>query len=167
MEVGVDDDADFDLNARGRTMMSIAMDEAYTDEVKGKGVYGNATGITLLKDISTLKDAVIRLDGHVENLNDKLKNQEDKIKAIDASKASYKLGAVAFEHIRQRFFETYRRDVLCLPVNSNEIYLGNNVAHGGDLVSDVRMFQDRVRGDIDVFMSLYGIPVEHAAKLGE
>lgn len=38
------------------------------------------------------------------------------------------------------------------------ISIGNNIAHGGDVLADVKLYESGIRFNDDVFNRLYGLP---------
>lgn len=75
----------------------------------------------------------------------------------------------AYLTIRRKFFAMFRRDSLkSLPkkdkATSRE---GNNSAHGGDLLVDLKQYEKQVRFDDDVFIHLYGSAWQRAESYRE
>ncbi len=61
--------------------------------------------------------------------------------------------------IRQRFLDTFRRDVLndSSAQGAPGIALGNRAAHHGDAVIDAMLYSDGLRHDESLFFRLYGM----------
>lgn len=50
---------------------------------------------------------------------------------------------------------------------TNIIPSGNEIAHGGDVLSDVKLYERGIRFDDDVFIKLYGLPYTRVKVYGE
>lgn len=74
-----------------------------------------------------------------------------------------------FLEIRNRRFCTFRRDILhdILARDSNVIPSENEIAHGGDVLNDVKLFQRGISVDDDVFIKLYGFPYTRVKVYGK
>lgn len=57
--------------------------------------------------------------------------------------------------------------VLKLPSSLKDVRRLNRIVHGGDLATDVRLYLDGLRNDDEVFLDVYGIPVELTSRVGE
>ena len=70
----------------------------------------------------------------------------------------------AYLAIRNRFFTTFRRDILhsVLEKDKTTIPEGNNFAHGGDFLVDAKLYEKTYRVDDDVFIRLYGLTWQRA-----
>ena len=70
--------------------------------------------------------------------------------------------------IRQRFLDTYRRDILGVDLASYKfITEGNEAAHGGNCWSDLLLYDKGLRSDETTFISLYGLSLNLAKVLSE
>lgn len=95
--------------------------------------------------------------------------REGKSTEVDTEK---KLQAVmgasdGYMRIRNRFVETFQRDVLQRPVDQQAmavIYAGNEAAHAGEAVMDVLLYKRGLRDDKYMINEIYGVDADVITK---
>lgn len=102
---------------------------------------------------STLESTKIRVTG-----------LESEVSTMKGEMTTLKQESDAYLAIRNRFFATFRRDVLnkVLEKDRMTIQEGNECSHGGDFLVDVKLFEKGYRFDDDVFTLLYGLVWQRA-----
>jgi hypothetical protein len=136
--------------------------EAISDHI----VVGNPRGSNIFSELARL-----RADRDADRDADRALNEADraqnkafweKLQLQQEGLASQmkELAAVTsgFRSVRERFLENYRRDKMKSTVADNrKVKEGNEVAHGGNVLSDAKIFLDTNRRDMSTFESLYGL----------
>lgn len=131
-------------------------------------------GLQLLKDND---DSGSRLDRLEKALAEDRKRQDKDRERIDGYKkrvdelsSKFSIHQDVFVGIRQRFLETFRRDVLQddpTRASKDNIRLGNDYAHRGHAAMDYLLYADGVRHDEQLMVSVYGLLPEEIRFLGK
>lgn len=102
-----------------------------------------------------MKSRISRLD----EMQVSVSNLETRIDQLETRVAVLTLESNIFLEIRNRRFCTFGRDILhdILARDSNVIPSENEIAHGGDVLNDVKLFERGIRVGDDVFINLYGL----------
>lgn len=128
----------------------------YLDSSVHPPCWGNIEGLRKLEENAGLKDGLARVENKVENLA----GMETRIDNLEARVAVLTLEIHKFLEIRNRRMCPFRRDILqhVIARYSDTIPSGNNIAHDGDVLSDVKLNERGIRFDDDIFIKLYGLP---------
>jgi hypothetical protein len=141
--------------------------EAISDHI----VVGNPRGSNIFSELARLR--ADRDADRARNEADRARNEAfwKKLQLQQEDQASQikELAAVTsgFRSIRERFLENYRRDKIKSTVANSKVKEGNEVAHGGNILCDAKIFLDTSRRDMSTFESLYGLTPLVAHRLGK
>lgn len=131
--------------------------------------WGNAQGLSTLEKSDQLMSDVRRLEARSTNQRTEMENMTSKIAALEI-----KLDIIAPESnsyliLRNRFFATYCRDIIgTISKTDREVVpLGNKKAHGGDIITDRRLYENGTRFDDSPFKDLYGIHWSRVRQVGK
>jgi hypothetical protein len=130
-----------DIKEVARGVFDTALENAGYSGTGDPLVYGNSRGRGILEQL------------------DDLQSQVDVLKVCSDG----------YLRIRQRFLDTFRRDILKNPNvrGSSHIQTGNMAAHGGNAVIDARIFKRGARGDLDLMEIIYGLDHDDVLSLGK
>lgn len=131
--------------------------------------WGNSQGLTVLEkmdqlssDVKILKDQSKSTINQIAELNTEIANLNTKVNILTPESSSYLA-------VRNRFFARYRRDILGSTINQDReaVPLGNQKAHGGDVIADGRLYENGTRFDDEIFQELYGLQWARVCKIGK
>ena len=130
--------------------------------------WGNSQGLSALEkmehltlEVTTLKAGVKSLEDKTTSMNNEIINLNTKIQILAPESTSYLA-------VRNRFFSTYRRDIIgrTISKDSDVVPLGNKKAHGGDVITDRRLYENGTRFDDEIFEDLYGVQWARVGQIG-
>lgn len=154
-----------DLERAFYTAIDQELPHGYLDSSSHPLSWGNMAGLRKLEDIAELKIRISRFESRADHVS----SIETRIDKLETRVAVLTLESNNFLEIRNRRFCTFRRDILhdVLARDSNIIPSGNEIAHGGDVLSDVKLYERGIRFDDDVFIKLYGLPYTRVKVYGK
>jgi hypothetical protein len=106
------------------------------------------------------RSEIAALRDDVATLKNTVKIHEQKLSVLVTQHQGYLT-------IRQRFIDTYKRDVLQARPQAtfHNIQAGNRAAHGGDAVTDAYLYSAGLRQDETIFMRMYDISYNQVEKM--
>ncbi|KAI9785763.1 MAG: hypothetical protein M1839_008780 [Geoglossum umbratile] len=121
-----------------QAVVASSLESASLEQVGGSDVYGNSSGIGLLKELAELRKMTAN---HIQELRE----------------ASH-----GYQQIRRRFLAHFQRG-LRKPEFQTMIEEGNNAAHGGDAVTDAKICKEL--GEYDLMVEIYGLTIKEVLTL--
>lgn len=118
-------------------------------------VYGNESGLEIMRTLADLRMQVAKLNTRTElqslRIDDLARN------------------CTRYLDVRRRTLDVYRRDILkcATTATKRRTRHGNQTVHGGDAVADADLYITRNRRDNDVFEKLYGLEVSKVSEFGK
>ncbi|CUS12707.1 unnamed protein product [Tuber aestivum] len=123
--------------------------------------YGNDTGCALLSSF-------LRIESVVQDLREETRKSGEEMERLRQEVTILRPLKSAAIDIRHRFFAVFKRtDGVGDSDNDSTIRKGNIMAHNGDVVTDVCLFQNQLITCEATFIRLYGLSWQDAAKLME
>jgi hypothetical protein len=155
-----------DLPILARSTLQAALDNATYGQTGDRLVYGNTLGLELIaeRDEARLKlnsleakvtgqmENITKLEGKVTKLEEKASEHQTRIQQLTAACDGYLA-------IRQRFLDTFRRDILNDPYakGTPTIRAGIAAARDGDAVTDASLYTTGSRTDESLMSKVYGM----------
>ena len=168
-QVAAGEDADLPSIVREAILKNLS--DAIYDSVNDRVVYGNRLGVELLQGrestgrrLDTLEKEVRKMkeDKAKTGLEERVEYLQNRVIQLSAASQGYAL-------IRQRFLDTFRRDILKDPAakHTETIRAGNVAAHDGDAVTDATLFTTGARVDADLMFKVYGLSADEVIALSK
>lgn len=164
---------DADVPSIAQDTMRQSLSRAVYDSVDDKVVFGNRAGIDLLQEKSTFHDRFNKLEEELSRLTKKIEFDSKKAE-FDSKRTQARIDQLSaasngYVMIRQRFLDTFRRDVLKDPSARHPpmIQAGNVAAHDGDAVTDATLFTTGARSDPGIMYTLYGMSADEVLSLSK
>ena len=170
-----------DIKVAARKTFANVLESATLSQVGGSRVYGNSLGHSILAEREEYRSRWAALEEKVKELKDNSQRQVKELK--DSSQRQVKelnqrLGTQVQELkdasqgyllIRQRFLDTFRRDILKDPEAkwTRAISEGNKAAHHGDAVTDAGLFNSGSRKDDFLMLEIYGLSFHQILSLSK
>jgi hypothetical protein len=104
------------------------------------------------------------------SLEDRYAESKTEIAELRRDIDTLRLASEGYRKIRNRFLETYRRDVVIHnldPKSRQNIAGGNEAAHHGDAIADAALYTSRERSDHALMSKIYGVSVYEITCLGK
>ncbi|KAL1984359.1 hypothetical protein VTN96DRAFT_9220 [Rasamsonia emersonii] len=140
---------------------------AYSDAMKSATltragewpVYGNESGLEIMRTLADLRMQVAKLNTRTELQS--LRIDEQSLRIDDLAR-----NCTRYLDVRRRTLDVYRRDILkcATTATKRRTRHGNQTVHGGDAVADADLYITRNRRDNDVFEKLYGLEVSKVSE---
>ncbi|KAI9785674.1 MAG: hypothetical protein M1839_008691 [Geoglossum umbratile] len=143
---------DMDIKAAGQRIF----DTASYSQIGDTLVYGNSLGHNVLEEQEEHRR-------QFRAMGSKIDSQDRRIADLEAQLKVVKTASEGYLQIRQRFLDTFRRDILRAP----SIVAGNKAAHDGDAVTDASLYETGVRHDASLLFKIYGLNADQILKLSQ
>ena len=115
--------------------------------------------------MSVLQEKVQGLEEEMKGLKEHLQTQEHEINKLQSATGQLASAFHGYLDIRNRFIETFRREILDLPPSRSAIIAGDFEAHNGDAAVDYLLYTRGLRKDTGVMQILYGLTPEQVSTL--
>jgi hypothetical protein len=151
-------------------------DTASYSQIGDTLVYGNSLGHNVLKEqeehrrqFKAMSSKIDSQDSKIDSQDSKIDSQDRRIADLEAQLKVVKGASEGYLQIRQRFLDTFRRDILQVPEArwAPSIAAGNRAAHDGDAVTDASLYETGVRHDVSLLFKIYGLNDSQIIKLSK
>ncbi|MCJ1237793.1 hypothetical protein MMC14_005780 [Varicellaria rhodocarpa] len=115
--------------------------------------------------ISLLIEKVKGIEHELNSLKEHVHVQEQDINRLQSATGQLASAFHGYLDVRNRFIETFRREVLGLPPSRSVIVAGDFDAHNGDAAVDYLLYTRGLRKDTGVMQILYGLTPEQVSTL--
>lgn len=169
-----------DIPTVARDTLYNALENATYGQTGDRLVYGNRLGLEFIEErgkqnarfdsleatLSILRADITALKIQHEN---ELQYHKDELQYHKHEIQCLKLASDGYIKIRQRFLDVFRRDVLKdkSGQSTSSINAGNIAAHGGDAVTDARIFESGIHKDNGPMTIIYGLDPIQVLLLGK
>jgi thioesterase domain-containing protein len=111
------------------------------------------------EQLSSVQARLASYDERFARYEDQSASQLRMISDLQAHSEVLKESSEGYMRIRDRFLDTYLRDVEKIPEArwSKAIVAGNKAAHDGDAVADASLFESGTRNDETLMVKIYGL----------
>lgn len=135
-----------EIGKKARKAIENVADEATIDYSQEPVRWGNRQELTVLEDQN-------------KSLQDVNKQHLARIATLEVDLMALKATTEAYFAVRSRFFRVFLQDRFGKTTSAEQklINEGNFAAHGGDPLTDARMFKQKIRTDDTTFELLYGM----------
>ena len=133
------------------------------------GAYGNSDGLALLAEHDQIPQIMARLDQQtrdIAKLREDFQSMKDDHKQQTITIDLLKSVSPEYTSLQNRLFETFKRD-LGKEAKKSVIQAGNELAHSGDVISDMAIFKSSSRTDTWVVTTIYGRTWDDLLRLTE
>ncbi|KAI9763496.1 MAG: hypothetical protein M1839_006444 [Geoglossum umbratile] len=160
-------EADVHISETARNAFDTVLQSATFSQVGDSLVYGNSLGHTILAEREEYRSRFDAIDAEVSSLWKTIETHSSEIVDLQARIRDLETACEGYLKIRQRFLDTYRRDVLKDPNVrwTDEIGLGNKAAQNGDAVTDARLYETGARNDQSLLVKIYGLDASQILDL--
>ncbi|KAI9785732.1 MAG: hypothetical protein M1839_008749 [Geoglossum umbratile] len=150
---------DADIKALARNMFETVLETGTYNRFENPHVYGNPRGHQLISSNRDLHTRVTALESLVSSQGDRINSQDNRISGLQTQIEELKEASEGYRHIRQRFLDVFRRDILgsATARYAGNIDAGNAAAHHGDAVADAGLYEGGFRNDKSLMTIIYGI----------
>lgn len=165
-----------DVHKLCESALATSASEATVDHCVDPLRWGNSQGLSVLEkldlltsDVKSLKDETTSTKTGMANLETEIADLKTEIADLNAKINILAPESTSYLAIRNRFFSTYRRDILG-STNSKDrdaVPFGNKKAHAGDIITDRRLYENGTRFDDEIFEDLYGIHWARVHQIGK
>ena len=115
---------------------------------------GNPRGNDIFRQLDRLRANIDVERARSEAFGEKLQLRQEGLANQVKELAAVTSG---FRSVRERFLENYKDKMKSTVADNTRVKEGNEVAHGGNIPSDSKLFLDTNRKDTSTFESLYGL----------
>ena len=156
----------------------------HLDFVGDKLVFGNWGGVSVLQELGETIASQHRMEVKYDRMFLELNQLKEKCQALErieqtlnttiyisndtaARCRALEANVQGYRDIRNRFIDTFRRDILSdkTACGMGSIHVGNARAHGGDCVTDAQLFEEGGRSDPQIMELIYGVSTETVLRL--
>jgi hypothetical protein len=153
-------------------MRELAEHPIELDQVGERVAYGNSDGLAVLRERETLTEAKNKLESIIAKCEAELEKRIYKAEIWQVDEiAMLRQAAQGHYTLRRRFLA----QLINVPSDDDEgvrkkskaIKQGNEVAHGGDAVSDAVIYHRGERTDADQYVRIYGMSWQQVLEIGK
>jgi predicted membrane protein len=146
-------------------MVKKTLQSSEYDQDDEKVVFENEAGRALLEEITESMNNLFRVTSKIKALENDVKSLRQHEKTLQVKLSLLTNQYREYLCIRERFLDTFKRDILKNKSDQN-IKAGNSVAvHGGDAVTDAYLYRSGKRQDERIFVKIYGLTAAQVEQL--
>ncbi|KAI9781066.1 MAG: hypothetical protein M1839_006343 [Geoglossum umbratile] len=155
---------DTGIEATVQKTFDTAMAEGSLTQIGERLAFGNSLGHIVLAEREDLREELSTMKAKLASHDERFARYSQMISDLQAHSEVLKESSEGYMRIRDRFLDTFLRDVEKIP-EARAITAGNKAAHDGDIVAYANLFESGFRNDETLMVRIYGLTYRQVLTL--
>jgi hypothetical protein len=126
---------------------------------------GKSLGYSVLAEQEEYRSQFIAIEARNAEIQRKITHQSQMISDLQGQVTQLKCACGGYLRTRHQFLDTFKRDILNVPIAASAISAGNKAAHNVDAVKDAGLFESGARKDESMMFKTYGLSANQVLAL--